>query len=347
MIDFRYHIVSLIAVFLALALGILLGAGPLNQTIGDQLTGQVEDLRADRDRLRAEHELAQLQLERRDDYLDAVAPETLGSTLEGRTVALVVLPEAVAEDATDVRHRLEQAGAVVTAQVHVTDAWTDPAAATFRASFTGQLASYLAPEAGADDPTDVVLGAALGQALTRGDDDNAPVADAATLLDLLSSADEPLITIEDEPEEAANATVLLGARPAPVDEEDEPAEDPSSAERDAAFVELARGLATTGEGSVDAGSARSEQDLLATLRADAAAAEEVTTVDSIDTVPGRMNVPLALAAAIAGTTDHYGVGLDATEIVPEPVYLPPPALPDEAAGTDGADADEATTEDDG
>ena len=40
MIDFRYHVVSLISVFLALAVGIALGAGPLKETIGDTLTGQ-------------------------------------------------------------------------------------------------------------------------------------------------------------------------------------------------------------------------------------------------------------------------------------------------------------------
>ena len=53
-IDFRYHIVSLISVFLALAVGIALGAGPLKETIGDTLTGQVEQLRGEKDALRAE-----------------------------------------------------------------------------------------------------------------------------------------------------------------------------------------------------------------------------------------------------------------------------------------------------
>ena len=52
MIDFRYHIVSLISVFLALAVGIILGAGPLQGAIGDQLTGQVEQLRTERNELR-------------------------------------------------------------------------------------------------------------------------------------------------------------------------------------------------------------------------------------------------------------------------------------------------------
>ena len=53
-IDFRYHIVSLISVFLALAVGIALGAGPLKETIGDTLTGQVDALRAEKDELRTE-----------------------------------------------------------------------------------------------------------------------------------------------------------------------------------------------------------------------------------------------------------------------------------------------------
>ncbi|MDU2059289.1 MAG: copper transporter, partial [Dermabacter sp.] len=38
MIDFRYHLVSLVAVFLALAIGIVLGAGPLRDGVGQTLT---------------------------------------------------------------------------------------------------------------------------------------------------------------------------------------------------------------------------------------------------------------------------------------------------------------------
>lgn len=50
MVDFRYHLVSLVSVFLALALGIILGAGPLQNSIGDTLSGQVETLRTSPDR---------------------------------------------------------------------------------------------------------------------------------------------------------------------------------------------------------------------------------------------------------------------------------------------------------
>ena len=38
MIDFRYHLVSLAAVLIALSIGIVLGAGPLNDNIGSTLS---------------------------------------------------------------------------------------------------------------------------------------------------------------------------------------------------------------------------------------------------------------------------------------------------------------------
>ena len=41
MIDFRYHLVSLIAVFLAVALGIVIGTTALNGPILDDLESQV------------------------------------------------------------------------------------------------------------------------------------------------------------------------------------------------------------------------------------------------------------------------------------------------------------------
>src|SRR5699024_6795816 len=132
--------------------------------------------------------------------------------LEGRAVALVALPGSSGDDVSDVRARLEQAGATITGQVQVTEAWTDPATATFRSSFAGQILGYLdpLPEDGADPG--VILGTALGQALTRGDAERVPVDDAQTLLELLVSAESPLVEVVEEPAAAANATVVIGAR---------------------------------------------------------------------------------------------------------------------------------------
>ena len=58
-IDFRYHLVSIVSIFLALAVGIVLGAGPLKEDIGNTLTSEVKNLRADKAALRAELDVAE------------------------------------------------------------------------------------------------------------------------------------------------------------------------------------------------------------------------------------------------------------------------------------------------
>ena len=78
MIDFRYHIVSIVAIFFALGAGVLLGAGPLKGTREDVVTAQAE---RDRQALAdAREDLIQAKsLDKyRDDYVTKV---TSGLTL--------------------------------------------------------------------------------------------------------------------------------------------------------------------------------------------------------------------------------------------------------------------------
>lgn len=91
MIDFRYHIVSLISVFLALAVGIILGAGPLQGAIGDQLTGQVEQLRTERNELRDQLDEANVTLGNDSRYIEAAGPQLVAGSLQDRRVAVVDL----------------------------------------------------------------------------------------------------------------------------------------------------------------------------------------------------------------------------------------------------------------
>lgn len=89
MIDFRYHLVSLISVFLALAVGIILGAGPLKESISNQLTGQVEQLRQEKDDLRSEADALALRNDRLNEYIDAVSRRTVHDVLSERRVAII------------------------------------------------------------------------------------------------------------------------------------------------------------------------------------------------------------------------------------------------------------------
>jgi hypothetical protein len=89
MLDFRYHALSLVAVFLALAIGIVLGV-----TIGDSLVSDAEralrgNLRADVEKAHGDAATARAQLAARDRMLDQLYPQLVRSRLAGERVALI------------------------------------------------------------------------------------------------------------------------------------------------------------------------------------------------------------------------------------------------------------------
>ena len=90
MVNLRYHVVTLVAVFLALAVGVFLGAGPLQNRInsvgeGTTLAAQNEDLQGD---LTA----AQAISEEQQRFIAGLGKEATADILNGRQVALVLLP---------------------------------------------------------------------------------------------------------------------------------------------------------------------------------------------------------------------------------------------------------------
>jgi hypothetical protein len=89
MLDFRYHALSLVAVFLALAIGIVLGV-----TIGDSLVSDAErslrgNLRATVESARGDAAKARGELHGRDRMLDQIYPGLASTRLNGERVAVV------------------------------------------------------------------------------------------------------------------------------------------------------------------------------------------------------------------------------------------------------------------
>ena len=339
MIDFRYHIVSLISVFLALAVGIALGAGPLKETIGDTLTGQVEQLRSEKDALRADLDTTSGELQDTETYIDAAGPQLLEGRLADRRGAVVALGEGDEAIRTEIDERLTQSGASITAHVTLTDAWMDPDARSFRQAFVGQLLAYLDPVPADDAGVEGELASALVQSLVTSDPSNPDVLsdDASVLLQLLSSSesDSPLVTVADDVTVPADAIVVIGV---PVEEpaaDATPSPEPpeSTVVAQLAVVSAAQQLSS---GAVLADGPRGTGSLTEAVLADEDLATTITTVSGTELVTGQVNVPLALAARIAGTNGHYGFG-DGETPLPAAVQLPPvdrtPRLPE---GTDSA-----------
>ena len=132
MIDFRYHLVSLISVFLALAVGVVLGAGPLQNSLGTALNDQVTALRENRNATQAKLEQTETAVNERDSYITQAASSLLPGTLASKSVAMVLLPDAKAEDADAITTQLKSAGATVTGRVSMTSTWVDVSRENYR-----------------------------------------------------------------------------------------------------------------------------------------------------------------------------------------------------------------------
>jgi len=113
--DFRYHALSLISVFLALVLGLLLGVA-----IGDKgLVSSAErdiraSLRGDVRKAQAESENLRSQLDEQNKFLQEAYPLMVGSRLIGERVGVVTLGNISDSEIGNVRDALEATGARLT-----------------------------------------------------------------------------------------------------------------------------------------------------------------------------------------------------------------------------------------
>lgn len=337
MVDFRYHVVSLISVFVALAIGIVLGAGPLGGTISDQLDEQVEQLRIDKDELRDQLAAQDDEHAKDEAFIEASADQLLANSLAQYRVAVVRLPGVADDVVAAVNDHLAQSGAVVNEPVNLTAMWADPAQAAFRAQVAGAMASALGTTVqGSDDSAQVaMLAEGLLVALTGTSEvDPADRSDRARAAqDVLTSGQEPLVQVG-EIGASDLVLVLTPATEEPVEEATPSADPTAQAETEQVAAGWVAMLSALGSSApvVVGGYAQTSIDLLPQLRT----AATVTTVDGLDTSVGQITVPLALRSVAAGVTGGgYGFGEGATAVLPEPVLLGPPAwtgAPDSAAG---------------
>lgn len=113
MFDFRYHALSLVAVFLALAIGILLGATIGNSLVTDADNGLRSSLHQDVINARNEASQAQSQLSQRDKIISSAFPMLVQGELGGQRVAIVATGSLPGSVESEVRQSVETAGGVI------------------------------------------------------------------------------------------------------------------------------------------------------------------------------------------------------------------------------------------
>jgi hypothetical protein len=311
-IDFRYHLVSLIAVFLAVALGIVIGTTQLNGPLTTNLQSQVSNLQEDKRALETQTQQLQSQLNGIGGFDEAVGPTLVADTLSGRRVVLVIdsgdVPTDVVEGVTAL---LGTAGATVTGSIRLTASYSDPQTATNLQTYvtgpgmppgltlpptgdTGQLVAAVLAQ--------VLMVPALGAGTTPEQNATSSVLAGLEQLEVLSKDTSSV--------SAADFAVLLtaGARTGK-----------DAATGNTALVQLVTALDEQGSGAVVAGDSAATQDggLLAAVRGDATIARTLSTVDNVDTAAGRISTVLAVASEARGTSGAYGTGKN-TQPVPPP-----------------------------
>lgn len=314
MIDFRYHLVSIVSIFLALAVGIVLGAGPLKGDIGTRLTEQVTALRAEKAQLRTDLDTARRGASARDSFSSEVAPAVLKERLTGRTVALVASPGADADLVKSATASLLAAGAKVGSTITLTEAWADPTKTALRNTIASPFADLVKAPVAASSP-DQLAGSVLARAILAGTDhstERLPAA-AAAALEGLKAGD--LIKVAQDQVVPSSSVVFLGG----------PVKGSTKAETEArlaAYVQLVRVLDAGGSGVVVAAKSNTTDrtlsaDLVAAVRKDSEAAKVISTVDDADLPMGQGTFVLALGQQYADITGQYGLASDAKAVVPD------------------------------
>ena len=311
MIDFRYHLVSLIAVFLAIALGIVIGTTQLNGKVLDDLRGQVSSLEQDKRGLEDNTQQLQAQQDNSEAFTTAVAPALVDGSLTGRSVALVITDDQVASDTVDeVTALIGQAGGTVNGTIRLTPAYSDPSKASALENYVtggGLPSSVTLPTNGdAGQLTASVLAQVL---MTKVAGPTPTTADLSSVLAGLTSL--KVLSADSASVTPANFAVVLTAGAFKGADADE---------RNAALAELAAALDAAGEGAVVAGNTVSagDQGLVGVVRNDPATSAAVSTVDNVDTIAGQISAVLALGSEGDGTSGKYGTGQDTQPVPPVP-----------------------------
>lgn len=277
----RYHATSLIAVFIALAVGLVIGAALGGDTIDStrknleqSLTGNLQDARQRADELSGE-------LGRANEFSSRVYPVLVRDRLRGRRIGLVALGDLPGDVFGAIETALEPTGGRLVA-VGVVREPVD----------TRGLASDLAKTRFAklarDPDAQTALGVGLGRQLVRGGTLLEPV--RGNLFSRASGnfgALDAVIVVRDQPGDMGPKQRVVAGR-----------------------IEsgLARGITATRAAAVGVESSGAESSSVSFF-----AGNDLTSVDDVDLVAGR----LATVFALLGAEGNFGVKGSADRLLPD------------------------------
>jgi hypothetical protein len=335
-INFRFHLVSLVAVFLALALGVVVGSTVIDKAIVDRLSAQIDSVRARADEQRAENRTLRDEVKGLETFIVQSQPQVVGRRLTQVPVTVVAVRGVPAEDVRGAVDILRQAGALVPGVLWIEDAFSapEPAART-------KLVEAMGDSGLATEDLRLVALEALGNRLATGarattattpatpsptSPSPSPSPSGDTLVALseagLVSFDRlggGLVNLESWPAPGTRVLVVDGsqAHPLPGTVSLPMLRSAAAAGGRLALAEVFRPTATVKErGAVVRG-----------VRDDPNLSRVVSTVDDLDNPRGQVALTLAVQELGTGRAGHYGEGPGATSHLPTPEAAPPEGVP--------------------
>lgn len=286
MITLRHHVLTLVAVFLALAAGIVLGGGPLSDVGPTVATASKDEGAAPAE--------GQGPADYSEAFVSTLGPQIVSGRLADRSVALVTVPGADEQLVTALGEQVAAAGGSISARYVLGDDLVDPGQKSLVDTLGSQLLTQQSgDQVAADASTYVRIGQLIGLAVASKVPEGEDVTGKSRgIIDAVSGAG-----LMEAPEQVdLRAPLVLLVMGTDADDEGS----------DAVLAGLVEGLAAQATGVVVAGTLQDGgTGQLQRLRADPAAAA-VASVDGIDTSAGRVATIMTLQRSLTTPGGSFG-----------------------------------------
>ena len=123
MINFRFHVVSLIAIFLALALGVVIGAGVIDRGVVDTLNTRLDTVESNSERIKGENSELRERNAQLGDFIGDSQPFAVSGRLLGDDVGIVAVRGVDGDRVSAVVTASQQADATATGTLWLEDKW--------------------------------------------------------------------------------------------------------------------------------------------------------------------------------------------------------------------------------
>ena len=316
MLNLRYHVVSLVAVFLALGIGVIMGATVIDRVTVDQLRNRLDGVEAADRKTRSDNDRLSAQIATWNKFADQGRTELLSDQLQNVPVLLVGVNGIDRKSVSDLRSQLATAGANVEGTLWLTDKLN----LNSQGDATALAASIAIPDATPDIARAAAL-SKLAEALDRGSDPTGIIAALhqggfldyeAPPVPASTSSSTPTFGLDTIPVRGTRAVIISGAGARLDDETMTMPFVTQLALNDTPVIAAEAGRDTPGGRDVFVGVILRHPET----------ASRISTVDNLESFIGQAAAVLALRDIGKQPPNHYGVGPGAQRLLPETPSTP-------------------------